>query len=156
MSLEDGDFMFDLLNDPGWLKFISPKGALSVDDAHEYIRTKILPLYELSGLGLFLTALKSDSTAIGICGLIKRESLDDIDIGFAFLPAFRGKGYAFESADAVMQHGRNVLGLNRIVAITTKENESSAVLLMKLGFKFEKVLKHSDGEREDVLFAWEK
>jgi RimJ/RimL family protein N-acetyltransferase len=110
-------------------------------------------MYERTGFGLYLTELKTDRTPIGICGLIKRESLEDVDIGFAFLPQFRSSGYAFESASKVMAYGKSVLGLNRIVAITSPTNDRSAKLLEKLGFKFERMIRLSNGEQEDMLFA---
>ena len=153
MSLDDSEFMLELLTDPSWIRFISDRGARTVDDASDYISTKIVPMYERIGFGLYLTALKSDGRPIGICGLIKRDALEDVDIGFAFLPQFRASGYAFESASAVMAHGKSVLGLNRIVAITSPDNKRSARLLEKLGFKFERMIKLSSGDREDMLFA---
>jgi len=153
MSSEDSEFMLELLNDPSWIRFISDRNAKTVEDAKDYIVNKLIPLYERSGFGLYLTELKSDSTPIGICGLIKRDSLEDVDIGFALLPKFRANGYAFESASAVMAYGKSVLGLSRIVAITSKENNRSVKLLEKLGFKFEKLTKLTDEGSEIMLFG---
>lgn len=110
-------------------------------------------MYAGLGFGLYLTELKEGGIPIGICGLIKRDSLEDVDIGFAFLPGFRGKGYAYESASAVMAYGRKVLGLNRIVAITTPDNHGSARLLEKLGMHFERTIRLSNDTEELSLFA---
>lgn len=153
LSVDDSEFMLELLNDPSWLRFIGDRGASTVDDARDYILSKVVAMYERVGFGLYLTELKNDGTPIGICGLIKRDSLEDVDIGFAFLPEFCGKGYAYESASAVMAFGKSVLGLNRIVAITSPDNDRSVSLLEKLGFNFEKMVKLSNGGDEDMLFA---
>jgi RimJ/RimL family protein N-acetyltransferase len=110
-------------------------------------------MYERLGFGLYLTELKGEGVPIGICGLIKRDSLEDVDIGFAFLPKFWGKGYAYESALAVMEYGKRSFGLNRLVAITTPDNYSSAKLLEKLGFNFERMVKLSDESAAVSLFA---
>jgi RimJ/RimL family protein N-acetyltransferase len=110
-------------------------------------------MYERLGFGLYLTVLKGENLPIGICGLIKRDSLEDVDLGFAFLPKFRGKGYAYESALAVMDYGKRTLGLNRLVAITSPDNYDSGRLLEKLGFKFERMVKLSDDSAEVSLYA---
>jgi [ribosomal protein S5]-alanine N-acetyltransferase len=90
---------------------------------------------------------------MGLCGLIKRDALPDVDIGFAFLPQFRGGGYALESARATMEYGRTTLGLTRIVAITTQDNQDSSRLLEKLGMRFESTLR-MPGDDEDLrLYA---
>jgi RimJ/RimL family protein N-acetyltransferase len=118
----DAEFILALLNDPSFLRFIGDKGVRTVDDAREYISNGPLASYERFGFGLYLTERKDDGVPIGICGLLKREALKDVDVGFAFLPRFWSKGYAFESASAVMAYGRNVLGLS-IVAIISPDNE---------------------------------
>jgi RimJ/RimL family protein N-acetyltransferase len=100
-----------------------------------------------------LTELKDEGVPIGMCGLIKRDSLEDVDIGFAFLPEFRGKGFAYESALAVMAYGKRAFGLNRLVAITSPDNHGSARVLEKLGFNFEGMVKLSGDDQEVSLFA---
>jgi len=109
--------------------------------------------YERFGFGLYLAELKNGGIPIGICGLLKREALADVDIGFAFLPQFWKKGYAFESATAVMAYGRDVIGIKRLVAITDSDNTSSINVLGKLGFRFERMIRMSDDAREIKLFA---
>ncbi len=141
LDVGDAAFILQLLNDPLWLRFIGDKGVRTLDDARNYLRKGPLAMYEREGFGLFLTARKEDGAAIGMCGLIKRDSLDDVDIGFAFLPEFRAQGYALESASAMLAYGKDVFGLKRIVAIVSPDNERSARLLMKLGMTFEKSVK---------------
>lgn len=155
--LEDGDaeFILALLNDPSFLRFIGDKKVRTRDDARQYIANGPIASYERFGFGLYLTALRDGGVPIGICGLLKRDSLNDVDVGFAFLPPFRSKGYAFEAASAVMAYGRSVLGLRRIVAITSPDNEASIRLLEKLGMKFESMVRLSDESPEVRLFASE-
>lgn len=152
LSVEDSEFILEILNDPLWLRFIGDKGVRTLDDAREYILKNLVAMYERLGFGLYLVELKEKSVSIGICGLIKRDSLEDVDIGCAFLPKFRGKGYAYESASAVMMYGRRTFGLTRIVAITTPENYGSAKLLKKLGLSFERMIKLSDDSKSVSLF----
>jgi len=155
LTVEDSAFILELLNDPSWLRFIGDKGVRTLEDARDYILKSIVSMYERLGFGLYLTALKGEDVPIGICGLIKRDSLEDVDIGFAFLPRFRGKGYAYESASAVMAYGERSFGLNRLVAITSSDNYGSAKLLEKLGFKFERMVQLSDDSAEVKLFAFD-
>ncbi len=110
-------------------------------------------MYERLGFGLYLTELKNGNISVGLCGLIKRDSLEDVDIGFALLPEFRGKGYAYEAASAVMAYGKTVLGLDRIVAIISADNDSSAKLLEKLGLRFKKIVKLSSDDDQVRLFT---
>jgi RimJ/RimL family protein N-acetyltransferase len=110
-------------------------------------------MYSRLGFGLYLVAIKGGGPPIGICGLIKRDSLEDVDIGFAFLPEYWGRGYAYEAASAVMAYGGSVLGLKRIVAITSVDNDSSARLLEKLGLRFEAMVKLSNDSEEVRLFG---
>jgi RimJ/RimL family protein N-acetyltransferase len=155
LSVENAEFILQLLNEPSFVRFIGDKGVRSIDDARDYILRGPVDSYERFGFGLYLIELKEDSVPIGICGLLKRESLEDVDIGFAFLPQFWKKGYAFESASAVMTYGRNVVGLSRIVAITSPDNEASIRVLEKLGLRFERMTKLSENGPEIKLFASE-
>ena len=133
------------------MRFIGNRGVRSLDDARAYILKGPVEMYSRLGFGLYLVELKAEGVPAGICGLIKRDSLEDVDIGFAFLPEYWGRGYAFESANAVMEYGRNALGLKRIAAITSADNESSVRLLEKLGFRFEGMVKLS-ADSEEVRF----
>ncbi|HEX7012501.1 MAG TPA: GNAT family N-acetyltransferase [Steroidobacteraceae bacterium] len=140
LTFDDDAFIYRLVNEPSWLEYIGDKGVRCLEDARDYIRNGPMQMYDQYGFGLYLVQLRSDSTALGLCGLIKRDALPDVDIGFAFLPEFWGRGYAFEAASAVLEHGRRHFGLQRIVAITSLHNASSIKLLEKLGMRFERVL----------------
>ena len=152
LSLEDAEFILDLLNQPSFLRYIGDKGVRTPDDARAYILNGPMASYEQFGFGLFLTELKDARIPIGICGLLKRETLDDVDVGFAFLPAFWKQGYAFESATAVIAYGRDVLGLDRIVAITSPDNDASIKVLNKLGLRFERMIRLTEDAPEVRLF----
>lgn len=139
-SLDDAPFILEMLNDPGWLKFIGDRGVKSLEDAQDYIANKLQKGFKEQGFGMLLVKLKGSETSIGTCGLLKREYLDDMDIGFAFLPAFRGKGYAFEAATAVIEDGKERLRINRFLAFTDAKNDASISLITKLGLEFERLM----------------
>jgi RimJ/RimL family protein N-acetyltransferase len=153
LSVEDAAFILELVNEPSFLRFIGDKGVKTLEDARDYILNGPVASYKRFGFGLYLAELKSGGAPIGMCGLLKRDSLDDVDIGFAFLPAFWGKGYAFESASAVMDLGKSGFGLDRIVAITSPDNHSSIRVLEKLGMKLERMVRLSEVSQEIKLFA---
>ena len=155
ISADDAPFILELLNDPGWLRFIGDRGIRTIDAAREYILKGPAAMVERLGFGLYLTERKSDSVPLGICGLIKRDGLDDVDIGFAFLPQFTGMGYATEAATATMTYGKNTFGLKRIVGITSRDNVTSIKLLEKIGLKFEAMVKMPKDDDEVMLFAWD-
>ncbi len=138
LCADDAPFIFELVNMPSWLQYIGDRGVRTLRDAEQYIINGPMTSYEKFGFGLYLVALKDTLEPVGMCGLLKRDTLDDPDIGFAFLQKFTGRGYAFESAAEVLTYGKNVLGLPRILAITTKDNTSSIKLLGRLEFQFEK------------------
>jgi RimJ/RimL family protein N-acetyltransferase len=149
----DAGFILELLNDPSFIRYIGDKQVRTVDDAKAYVRNGPAKSYESYGFGLNLVELKSDRTPIGICGLLKRDTLPDPDIGFAFLPAYWNQGYAFEAADAVMKHARETLGVDRVLAITTPDNEASAKLLNKIRLRFDRTVKLSEDAAEVKLFT---
>ena len=152
-TLDDAEFIFTLVNDPSWLRFIGDRGVHSVEDARNYIRKGAMDSYSRHRFGLYLTALKDSGVPVGICGLVKRETLADVDIGFAFLPQYAGMGYAYESACAVMAHARNDIGLKRVIAITNPDNAASIRLLQKLGLAFERKIRMAADKDEINLFA---
>jgi RimJ/RimL family protein N-acetyltransferase len=153
LTVDDAAFILELINDPDWLRFIGDRHVHSVDEARSYLLNGPLAMYGRSGFGLYAVVLKGSGVPIGMCGLIKREGLDDVDIGFAYLPQYRAQGYAYEAASAVMTYGRHEFGLKRIVAITSLDNDRSIQLLEKLGFTFEKIIRLSDDGEELKLFA---
>lgn len=137
LTPDDAPFMFELMNDPAWLEFIGDRGIRTVDDAREYIARGPMAMYRRYGYGSWLVERKADGTPVGTCGILRRDGLDDPDLGFAFLPAARGQGYASEAGAATMVHARGVLGLGRIVAIATRANRASGRVLTRLGFRLE-------------------
>ena len=147
VSLEDAEFILGLLNEPSWLQFIGDKGVRTVEDARAYVLKGPVDMYSRLGFGLYLVELKESVLPIGMCGLIKRDTLEDVDIGFAFLPEYEGKGYGFESAAGVMEYGRDALGFDAVYAITTLDNIASIKLLEKLAFKFESLTDSPEGEK---------
>jgi RimJ/RimL family protein N-acetyltransferase len=153
LTLADAEFILQLLNELDFIRFIGDRGVRTVEDARNYILQGPIASYERFGFGLYLTEVTATRAPIGICGLLKRESLPDVDIGFAFLAPFYRQGYAFESASAVITYGQEVLGQNRILAITSPDNDASIKLLEKLGFKFERVTHLSEDAPEVKLFA---
>ncbi len=153
MSLDDAEFIVQLLNDPAFLRFIGDKRVRTAEDARQYLVTGPIDSYQRHGFGLWLVELTGSGIPIGICGLLKRDTLSDVDIGFAFLPQYRSKGYASESAAAVMDYGRTVLGLRRIVAITDDDNTNSHRVLEKIGMSFDRMIRLSDDGPEIRLLA---
>jgi RimJ/RimL family protein N-acetyltransferase len=155
LTVDDVAFMLDLLNQPSFIQFIGDRCVRTLDDARKIILMRYIDAYERVGFGVYLTLLKADSVPIGICGLIKRDGLDDVDVGYAFLPQYWSMGYASESVSAVLVYARNTLGIKRILGITTPDNKSSIRVLEKAGLKFERMVKLSDDEAELKLFALE-
>ena len=153
---DDAPFILELLNSPGWLKYIGDRGVKNIDDAENYIRNGAMKSYNDNDFGLYLVKLKDTYIPIGICGLIKRQGLEQVDIGFAFLPQYEGQGYGFESASAVMKYAREVLGLAVVVAITVKDNQSSIKLLNKIGFSFKEIITLPGDTEALMLFESEK
>ncbi len=171
----DDEFVLDLLNQPSFIKYIGDRSVRNVEQAREFIENRYRQSYREHGFGLYVVELKAEfdmlndasvstfeiqnpkskiqNRAIGICGFVKRDTLPDAEIGFAFLPQFCKQGYALESTVAVMEYGRDVLGLNRVLAITTQDNDSSGKLLEKLGFKFENLIKMPADDEELKLFS---
>ncbi|HDR7640645.1 alanine acetyltransferase [Bacillus wiedmannii] len=151
-DIKDAPFILELVNDPAWIQFIGDKRIKNLDDAKKYILNGPVDMYNKMGFGLYLVERKEDFTPLGMCGLIKRDSLEDVDIGFAFLEKFRSKGYGFESASAVIDYGVQNLGMKRIVAITTIDNINSEKLLEKVGLQFEEII--SDSGEDLKLFGY--
>ncbi|HLQ66916.1 MAG TPA: GNAT family N-acetyltransferase [Candidatus Limnocylindrales bacterium] len=152
-SMGDAPFVIELLNDPAWLEHIGDRNVRTLEDARAYLQKGALAMYERLGFGMYVVVLTESGQSIGTCGLIQREGLDDADIGFAFLPQFRGAGYAFESAAAVLEHARTGLGLKRIVAIVSPANHRSIRILEKIGLKFERRVKLPGDNEEILLYA---
>lgn len=150
-ELEEGDaaFILKLLNEPSFLRYIGDKGARTPEDARRYIQDGPRSSYAQNGFGLYLVQTQAGGERIGICGLVKREALFDVDIGFAFLPAFWSQGYALEACQSVMHLARSRFRIERVVAITSRDNESSMRLLRKIGLDFERTM-NLPGQSESV------
>jgi RimJ/RimL family protein N-acetyltransferase len=148
LTVDDAEFILALLNEPSFLRYIGDKKVRNLDDARQYILNGPVASYERHGFGLNCVELRESHTPIGMCGLLKRDDLPDPDIGFALLPDFWNKGFAFEAAEAVLKDARERLQIQRILAITSLDNEASINLLQRLGFRFDRVVQLSpDGEQ---------
>jgi ribosomal-protein-alanine N-acetyltransferase len=152
LELNDAEFILELLNEAAFLRFIGDKGVRTLADARSYILKGPIDSYGRHGFGLYAACLL-DGTPTGICGLVKRDGLEDVDVGFALLSQHRSKGYAVESASAVLAHARRVLRLQRIVAITSPENVGSIAVLEKIGLKFERTIRLEEHSPELNLFG---
>lgn len=151
LTITDAPFMLALLNSPLWLRFIGDRNVHTVDDARHYIVNGALNSYEQHGFGTYRVSLRETGDAIGTCGLHRRDTLPDVDLGFAFLPGFEGKGYGYEAASAVLTHAATELKLSRLTAFCNPDNRASIALIEKLGFQFEKRIQY--GDKESLLYG---
>ncbi len=153
LTVDDAEFILTLLNEPSFLRYIGDKKARNLDDARQYILNGPVASYERHGFGLNCVELRESHTPIGMCGLLKRDELPDPDIGFALLPDFWNKGFAFEAAEAVLKDALERLKIQRILAITSLDNKASINLLKRLGFRFEEVVQLSPNGEQLRLFS---
>ena len=153
ISLSDAPFVLELMNTPKWIKYIGDRNVNSVQEAHEYIKVKMLPQLEKLGFSNYVVTRKLDQCEIGTCGLYDREGIDGVDIGFAFLPRFEKMGYGFESVNKLREVASSEFHIEEIKAITLKENISSQNLLTKIGLKFQKMIKIPNDSAELMLFS---
>lgn len=149
----DAEFILKLVNEPSFLQYIGDKGVHTLADARRYITDGPQQSYETNGYGLYKVELKNGGTPIGMCGLVRRDTLPDADIGFAFLAGYWGEGYAYESAAAVMNYARDRLDMKRVLAITTPDNVASGNLLNKLGLRFDRLIKLTADSPDVKLFT---
>lgn len=155
LALDDAGFIRELVNDPGWLRFIGDRGVRSLEDARAYIRKGPMAMYEAFGFGLYAVEQLGEGGPIGLCGLVKRESLPEVDLGFAFLPRYRGQGFAREAARAVLAEARERFALARLLAIAAPDNVASIRLIEALGFRFERVMRLSPEDSGTRVYAIE-
>ncbi len=153
LTLEDAEFIHELVNDADWLRYIGDKGVSTLDDARRYLREGPLASYARNGFGLWCVELLATSEALGICGLLRRDTLPDVDVGFAFLARHRGRGYAREAARATLEHGFDSLRIARIVAITSPDNFASQRVLESVGMRFETAVRLPPGEEDLSLYS---
>jgi [ribosomal protein S5]-alanine N-acetyltransferase len=154
-TFEDEAFVLDLLNEPGFLRYIGDKGVRTLGEARQYLQKGPMDSYRRNGFGLYAVCIRAGGSAapVGMCGLVKREGLTDPDIGFAFLERHWGQGYAAESAAAVLDQGTRVLKLPRIVAITSPDNLGSIRVLEKIGLKFDRLMRLTEDSKQVKLFG---
>ncbi|NND36974.1 MAG: GNAT family N-acetyltransferase [Gammaproteobacteria bacterium] len=148
--------MLELLNDPDFISSIGDRNVRTLAEAREHIADKYVEHYTRNGFGIYLVVRRRDGASIGMCGLVNRDTLDDVDIGYAMLPDFRRRGYTLEAARATLGHAFGALGLDRVVAVTWVGNDASSRLLEKLGMKYECTTRLTDDEDECRLFAAER
>jgi RimJ/RimL family protein N-acetyltransferase len=147
----DAAFILQLLNEPSFLQNIGDRGVRTLEDARKYLMDGPLASYARFGFGLFRVELKEDGVPIGMCGLLKRDWLEAVDIGFAFLPEYWARGYAFESAQAVIEWGRRERGVTCVIGITAPHNQGSMRVLEKLGLQAAGTIRSPEGQ-ESQLF----
>jgi RimJ/RimL family protein N-acetyltransferase len=152
---DDAEFALRLVNEPSFHQYIGDKGVRNLDDARNYLATGAIASYARNGFGLNLVQRREDGTPIGMCGLVKRDALPHADIGYAFLPEYWSKGYAFESAAAVLAHARSEFGFTRILAIVSPDNRASIALLERLGLHFESTMSFAGKPDDTLVYAIE-
>jgi ribosomal-protein-alanine N-acetyltransferase len=152
-EFDDAAFIVRLLNEPSFIENIGDRNVRSITDAHRYLRDGPMAMYEKHGFGLWHVARHCDGVAVGMCGLLKRDNLPDVDIGYAFLPEHWGVGYAFEATEATMRHAAAKFRLERVIAVVSQGNAASIRLLEKLGFGFERMFAMREDEPEVRLYG---
>ena len=153
LTPKDAPFFFELVNDDGWKRFIGDRNIKTLQDAEDYLTGRIIPSYSDWGFGFYLVIEKKTKNSLGITGFVKRDELKFADVGFAFLPIGRGKGFALESTQAIMDYGFGNLGFTTVLGIANNDNERSHLLLKKLGLRFDKYIQLSDEDQEISLFT---
>jgi RimJ/RimL family protein N-acetyltransferase len=153
LTVDDSAFILRLLNEPSFLQHVGDRGVHSLADAKQYILSGPIASYDRHGYGVFMVESKETRLPIGICGLRKRDALDDVELRIAFVPESWSKGYAFESTSAMISYAHDKHGLKRLVAVTSQENVASINLLVKLGFYFDRMVRLPDEREELRLFA---
>lgn len=153
LDFDDAPFLVGLLNQPSFLQNIGDRGVRNVEDAHRYLREGPMSMYDRYGFGLWRVSRREDDVPVGMCGLLKRDILPDVDIGYAFLPEHWGQGYAFEAAQATMEHGIRKFSLNRLIGVVSDHNTGSIRVLEKLGMRFERMFPMRPDEPEVRLYG---
>ena len=152
-TIDDAAFMLETLNTPTWLRFIGDRNVKTLEEAENYLLNGNIRSYQEYGFGFYVVVIKETQESIGICGIVKREGLEDVDIGFAFFQQFMGKGYGYEAGSATLNYALNDLKIKKIVAIVDPENVVSIALLKKIGLQFKKMIQLSPKGIELMLFA---
>jgi RimJ/RimL family protein N-acetyltransferase len=153
LQFDDAPFLVKLLNEPSFIENIGDRGVRSIEDAHRYLREGPMAMYEKFGFGLWHASRKEDGVAVGMCGLLKRDILPDVDVGYAFLPEFWGQGFAYEAAAAALRHGAEKFGLTRVIGVVSEGNAGSIRVLEKLGMSFERMFSMREDEPPVRLYG---
>lgn len=151
----DESFILELLNEPGFVRYIGDKGVRTREDAARYIEAQ-RESYRQFGFGLWLVELSGSGDPIGICGLLRRPTIEEVEVGFAYLERVWGRGFAFEAASSVLRFGFENIDLPGIVAITDPANEGSINVIRKLGMEFERMIPLPGFESERTLFGLDR
>ena len=151
MALKDAPFVLELLNTKEWVENIGQRNVHSISDAEQYIQKKMILHYEKNGYGNYLMTRAEDGAKIGCVSLYNREDVEGVDIGFAMLPQYCRKGYAYEGSKAIMNLGKSEFGLTSVCAFTSKGNIASQKLIERLGLKFERTILFGE-EKEELLY----
>jgi len=153
LTIDDAEFVLRLTMEPSVIAGIGDKGVRNLDDARRFLREGAWTNQNRAGHAQFLVELKAEKRPIGVCGILYREQLDVSDVGFAFLSAYRGQGYALEAAQAMLDYGYSVLGLPSIVGLVSTDNPASCRVLEKLGLRYQRLVKMSDSDDGTALYA---
>lgn len=152
ITLDDAPFYLELVNDPGFIANIGDRNLRTVEAARDAIENGPLAMQAALGHSIYLVERKADGVAVGMSGLIKRDTLPDVDIGYAFLPAYRGQGYALEAGTAVRDYARDTVGLPRLLGIVSPDNVASSTLLKKIGMQFQQLVHLTPGDAGTHLY----
>jgi RimJ/RimL family protein N-acetyltransferase len=153
LDLGDAPFIVGLLNQPSFLANIGDRGVRTTEDARRYLREGPLAMYERFGFGLWHLSRKADQAPIGMCGLLRRDNLPAVDVGYALLPEFWGQGYASEAVAATLRHGARKFDLTRVVAVVAEGNAGSIRVLENAGFRFEGMVSMNPSEPDVRLYG---
>lgn len=154
LTADDAEFLIRLLNEPSFIANIGDRQVRNVVDAHRYVELGPAAMYRKHGVGLRVVVLKETHEPVGLCGLLKRDEIEDFDIGYAFLEEHWRRGYAYESARAVMKWARATLRLQRVIGFIAPHNDPSARVLEKLGFRYEKTVPFPTAENISRMYVW--
>ncbi len=155
LTLEDTPLMLGIWNDPAFVRYVADRGIRTLEQARAAVEAGPLRLYAEYGYGPFRVRRREDGMDMGICGLFRRDVLEDPDIGFAILPEFCGKGYGFEASTAVLDYARDTLQLSAVTAIVSPQNAASIGLLEKLGMHYERPIRMPGDDHDVSLYRVE-
>ncbi len=154
-TIDDATFIIELLNSEDWLKFIGNRNVKTIQDATNYITNTFIKGYQKHGFGFWMVEITTTKEPIGMCGITKRDGLDGIDIGFAFLSTFMGKGYSYEISKATLNYVLTTIKPPFVLAITNPDNIRSIKLLEKIGLQYQRKIKLTDDGMELNLYKVE-